>query len=113
MSAQSDMIAAVNAAETAAVALAAAYTDYLAAYRVAANHVYAAGTAERAVQDMQDLEHAVGPERVAQFAAARLLALGAVRIIEQPGTIVPAGPEWASWLIAQIEHAVPAAAAAA
>ena len=59
------------------------------------------------------LEHHVGPERLAQFAHARVIALGGERIAIEPGGMVPRGPEWTMWLTSQIQHNVPAAAGTA
>ena len=57
------------------------------------------------------LEHAIGAERVAQFLAMRLVALGATRVLAQSagGAI---GPEWVPWLTGQIQFHVPEAAGA-
>jgi hypothetical protein len=109
MSAQDDMIAAVNAVEVAAGQLAAAYTNYLTAYKTAASAVRAMQGGDVGLRDVAALEHAVGPERFAQFASGRLVALGAARLLAQAQT--PAGPEVGTWLIGQIEHLVPEAAA--
>jgi len=86
MSAQSDMIQAVNDAEAAVTALAAAYNAYRAAYKSAATATSGiqSGT-PRSVTDVAELEHACGPERVAQFTHGRLVALGAERIVAQAG----------------------------
>jgi len=73
-----------------AVPLAAAFVAYQTAYRAAAQAVHDATPGPRGLQDGADLEHAVGPERVALFLYQRLIALGAERVVVQPGALAPA-----------------------
>jgi hypothetical protein len=107
MGAQTDMVQAVTDAEAAAVALTTAWSTYLTAYKSAAAAVRAAG-GERGLQDVAELEHSVGPERFAHIVGGRLVALGGARVVAQAMT--PAGPEFMTWLIGQIQSHVPAAA---
>ena len=60
----------------------------------------------RAPQAVADLEHAIGPHRVAQFANARLVALGAGPVAAPPAAVGPTGAECVAWLTEQIEHNV-------
>ena len=108
MSAQDDMIAAVNAAEAAMQELAAAYSSYLAGYRAAAQAV---STGDSRMQAVAELDHHVGPERLAQLAHGRMVALGAERVVVAGG-LTPAGPEWVAWFTSQIQAHVPEAAGA-
>ena len=105
MTTQEQMIAAANAAEAAVVQLAAAYISYVDAYRDAAHAV-------SAPSGHQLLEQAIGAERVAQFLAMRLVALGAGRVLAQSagGAI---GSEWVPWITGQIQHHLEAAGASA
>ena len=107
MVAETDIVAAVTAAEAAAVQLAQAYIDYVAAYQVAAQQAYTATNGPRAPQAVADLEHAIGPHRVAQFANARLVALGAAPVAAPAGAVTPTGAEWVAWLTDQIQAHVP------
>ena len=107
MSAQTDMVAAVNAAEAAAQQLAAAYVAYTSAYRLASQQVYSATPDARASTAVAELEGNVGPHRIAQFTHGRLIALGAAPVVVQPGAPAPSGPEWVAWLTNQIQHHVP------
>ena len=112
MSAQSDMTSALNAVEAAAQQLATALVNYNAAYKIAAQATYAAETNPgRAFQNVQDLDHAVGPGRLARLANGRLIALGAETVIAQPHAV--AGPADVTWLLDAIQRHVPVDAAAA
>ena len=105
MSATTDaMTQAVTAADAAAQALAQAIATYTAGYRTAASAL--PSSTPRGAQDVADLEHAVGPERLAGTIAQRLVALGATRVLAQAAGSA-AGPESTAWLIAQIEAHVP------
>ena len=75
-----------------------------AGYRTAASAL--PSSTPRGAQDVADLEHAVGPERLAVTIAQRLVALGATRVLAQAAGSA-AGPESTAWLIAQIEAHVP------
>jgi hypothetical protein len=110
MGAQHDMIAA-NAAETAAVQLATAYANYLGRVHVRGGSGRQRPGRRAGLQDVADLEGAVGPGRFAQGLHGRLLALGAGTVLSPPGS-GPVGPEWTTWITGQIEAHVPAVAGA-
>jgi hypothetical protein len=61
----------------------------------------------RGAQDVADLEHSCGPDRLAMNIAQRLVAFGSERILMQMPALGAAGPESTAWLIAQIEAHVP------